>query len=595
MGVVYLAEDPRLNRQVAIKTVELALEDGQQRDFFRNRLLRDAQAAAALSHPNIVSVYDVVEETASAYVVMEFVDGESLAARLRRVGRPEPSFVFRVLREMASALDYTHARGIIHRDIKPGNVMIDSAGRAKIMDFGIARIADTRTNTPTGLVMGTIHYMAPEQIKGEPLDGRCDQFALGAVAYEMLTGATMFGAQSLATLAYKIVNEDPPLMRSLNGELPESMDSVIRKALAKQPAQRFPNCSEFVKALEAAFAGQPVAFDVPVREAPTQTMSIPAGALQPLSSTSVGTAAASAPVVPPAAVVPAARRPWIAVLAAGGALAIAVGAVAIWKPWAEPHPQPAADAPATPSHAPQMTPAPPPAPAEPAVGRSAPRREPAIERSDVTGSKPERKQAPPPPEAKSAPAAEESEPDTVGDDNTMGPALEAWKQGNQLEAAGDHAGAIAAYTKAISLKPRYAAAYTNRGLAHFRQNDFAGAAADYSHAIDILPKYAHAYVLRGNARAQLHQPDLALSDYSRAIELKPDLAAAWGGRGVVHLHQSQFQKALADLNKAVELAPRREIWYQNRAAVRRQLGDEAGAAADMQQAHRLEARKGEGN
>ena len=590
MGVVYLADDPRLNRQVAIKTVEFALEDGEQRDFFRNRLLRDAQAAAALSHPNIVSVYDVVEETASAYVVMEYVDGESLAARLRRVGRPEPSFVFRVLREMAAALDYTHARGIIHRDVKPGNVMIDAAGRAKIMDFGIARIADARTNTPTGLVMGTIHYMAPEQVKGEPLDGRCDQFALGAVAYEMLTGATMFGAQSLATLAYKIVNEDPPLMHSLNGGLPESMDAVIRKALAKQPAQRFPNCGEFVKSLEASFAGQPVAIDVPVREAPTQTMSIPAGALQARAAAST-----SVPQVAPTSTVASAapaRGRWIALLAVGGVLAAAAAAVTIWKPWATPLPGPTAQTPAKPLAAQQTPPLPPP-PVQPADPGGAPPREAASGSSAVTASKePHRKT--PVPETRSAPPVDDSEPDTQGDSNTMGPALEAWKQGNQLEAGGDHAGALAAYTKAISLKPRYAAAYTNRGLVHFRQNDFAAAAADYSQAIDILPKYAHAYVLRGNARAQLNQTDLAQADYSRAIELKPDLAAAWGGRGVLHLHQSQFQKALADLNQAVQLAPRREIWYENRAAVRRRLGDEAGAAADLRQARRLEAHKGDG-
>jgi tetratricopeptide (TPR) repeat protein len=596
MGVVYLAEDPRLHRRVAIKTVELTLDDEQQRDFLRNRLLRDAQAAASLSHPNIVPVFDVIEEPNSAYVVMEYVDGESLAARLRRIGRPEPAFTLRVLREMSAALDYTHARGVIHRDIKPGNVMLDASGVAKIMDFGIARIADTRTNTPTGMVMGTIHYMAPEQVKGEPLDGRCDQFALGAVAYEMLTGGTMFGAQSLATLAYKIVNEEPPPMRSLNGNLPEAVDAVIRKALAKQPAQRFASCGEFVRALDAAFAGQPLAIETPDREAPTRTMGIPGGGLAP--------AATAASAAMPA------RRPgraWILVAAAATALAGAA-AVALWRPWTRPHPVPVAEAPATVAHAvPEGTaanalhaPATPPEKTSAArnlrtAARSAaPPREVAERAPDPATAAPKtpRQQAAPEPEPAPITTAVETEQETQSDERTAGPAVEAWKQGNALESQGDHAGAIAAYTKAISIKPRYAAAFHNRGLARFRDKDFVDAAADFSQAIDILPKNAKSYVWRGNARSQLKRMDLALSDYSRAIELNPELPAGWGGRGSLYVHESQFRKALNDLNQAVRLAPRQEIWYRNRAAARRGLGDEAGARADEEQARKLMARRG---
>ena len=160
MGVVYLADDPLLNRQAAIKTVDLAADDAGQREFLRTRLLRDARAAAGLTHPNIVGVFDVVEEGDSAYLVMEYVAGETLAAALDRRTIPDPAFTVRVLRDMAAALDYTHARGIVHRDIKPANVMIDPTQTAKIMDFGIARIADTRTMTPTGMVMGTIEYMS---------------------------------------------------------------------------------------------------------------------------------------------------------------------------------------------------------------------------------------------------------------------------------------------------------------------------------------------------------------------------------------------------------------------------------------------------
>ena len=235
MGVVYLASDPMLNRQVAMKTVDLSVETPEEREFLRERLLRDARAAAVLKHPNIVAIYDVFEDSGRAYLVMEYIEGESLAALLKNNPLPDASAVLKVLRQMADALDYTHARGVIHRDIKPANVMIDSTGTTKIMDFGIARITDARTNTPTGMVMGTVEYMAPEQILGEPVDGRADQFALAVVAYQMMTGSTLFGPNTMATLTYKLVHEPAPLPCSRNTSLPRGVDAVLAKALSKKP------------------------------------------------------------------------------------------------------------------------------------------------------------------------------------------------------------------------------------------------------------------------------------------------------------------------------------------------------------------------
>jgi len=191
--------------------------------------------------------------------------------------------ILKVLSQMADALDYTHARGVIHRDIKPANVMIDAAGNAKIMDFGIARISDTRTCTPTGMVMGTVEYMAPEQIRGETVDGRADQFALAAVAYQMLTGATLFGPNTVATLTYKIVNEAPPPPCTRNAALPRGVDAVVAKALAKTPSERFTNCREFALALAEAFSGAPTAALVPAPlvAQPTQPMNPAPGPTQP--------------------------------------------------------------------------------------------------------------------------------------------------------------------------------------------------------------------------------------------------------------------------------------------------------------------------
>src|SRR5215472_11454263 len=188
MGVVYLAEDPVLGRKVAIKTVHFEITDNAERDYLREQLLRDARASAGLSHPNVVNVHDIIEAGDTTYLVMEFISGETLMSRMTRVPPPDTAWLLRVLRDIASALDYTHRKGVVHRDIKPGNVMIDHHGRVRIMDFGLARNTEQRSAACSGMVAGTIQYMSPEQIKGESLDGRADQFSMAAVAYEMLCG-----------------------------------------------------------------------------------------------------------------------------------------------------------------------------------------------------------------------------------------------------------------------------------------------------------------------------------------------------------------------------------------------------------------------
>ena len=305
MGVVYLADDPTLNRQVAIKTVDLGVDDPEEREFLRTRLLRDARAAAILKHPNIVAVHDIFEDGSRAYVVMEYVEGASLAAQLQANPLPGAETILKLVGQMAAALDYTHAHGVVHRDIKPGNVMIDAGGNAKIMDFGIARIADTRTSTPTGMVIGTVEYMAPEQIRGEAVDGRADQFALGVVAYQMMTGGTLFGAQNIATLTYKIVHEAPPPPCSRNATLPGAVDAVVVKALAKTPSGRFATCSEFASAL--AQAASRTRRSTRVTLAPTETMVMPGRSRS--------------------------RSPLLAMVAV---LVLVGGVLAVWKPWVRP-------------------------------------------------------------------------------------------------------------------------------------------------------------------------------------------------------------------------------------------------------------------
>ncbi|MBV8730164.1 MAG: serine/threonine protein kinase, partial [Acidobacteriia bacterium] len=253
MGVVYHALDPNIGRPVAIKTIRIGDErrpDEQQR--LRERLLREARSAGSLSHPGIVTIYDVEQQGDLAYIAMEYVDGPTLDHVLSE-GRPlPPEQIFSILGQTAAALDYAHQKGIVHRDIKPANIMIAADGTAKITDFGIAKLAATDQFTVTGVIVGTPHYMSPEQVQGQPVDGRSDQFSLAVIAYEVLTGEKPYTGEHLTTVVYKIVAEDPVSAHRLNPTLTGGIENVLRKALAKKPEGRYRTCQEFTEALEKA-------------------------------------------------------------------------------------------------------------------------------------------------------------------------------------------------------------------------------------------------------------------------------------------------------------------------------------------------------
>jgi len=253
MGVVYKALDPALGRIVAVKTIHLSeLTDPAEREKQRERLLREARSAAILSHPGIVTVYDIAESDGAAHVFMEFVNGPALERIMdeRRVTR---DLVLNVIGQTAAALDYAHSKGIIHRDVKPANIMIHEDGKVKITDFGIAKILSERL-TQTGTMLGTPNYMSPEQIRGLPLDGRSDQFALATVAYELLTGEKPFTAPSVPAVLFKVVQEEPERPMRLNPTLNAAIEAVLLRALRKDPAERYPTCVEFASALAAACA-----------------------------------------------------------------------------------------------------------------------------------------------------------------------------------------------------------------------------------------------------------------------------------------------------------------------------------------------------
>ena len=257
MGVVYRAQDPAIGRIIAIKSIRLNdLTEESERDRLRERLFREAQSAGILSHPGIVTIYDIFEEAGLAYIFMEFVNGPAFEQMLGAAQTPDKDTLLSILRQIASALDYAHRKGIIHRDIKPANIMIREDGSAKVTDFGIAKIA-SQAMTQTGTIMGTPTYMSPEQVQGIPVTGQADQFSLAVIAYEALTGEKPFTAEYLPTLLYKIVREEPIPLTLLNPTLDPQVDGVMRHAMAKNPQDRFPTCAEFVEALAEALNAAP--------------------------------------------------------------------------------------------------------------------------------------------------------------------------------------------------------------------------------------------------------------------------------------------------------------------------------------------------
>ena len=249
MGVVYRAEHLNLRRRAAIKIIAPDLAEASG---FRERFNREARIAAALQHPNIVTVYDAGEQDGLLYLAMQYVEGSDLAAVLRSEGRLRPYRAIDVCRQIAAALDAAHAQGLIHRDVKPANVMIE--GRiAFLTDFGLTkRIEGTRTQlTKAGDVVGTIHYVAPEQIEGGRVDARTDIYSLGCLLYHCLSGELPFARDTDVAVIYAHLSEDPPRLTSVRAELPGGLDAVIAKALEKAPDRRFQSCAALMSAARA--------------------------------------------------------------------------------------------------------------------------------------------------------------------------------------------------------------------------------------------------------------------------------------------------------------------------------------------------------
>ena len=300
MAEVYLARDQLLDRRVALKVLfpELSIDRS-----FVERFRREAQSAANLSHPNIVSVYDWGEEDDTYYIVMEYIDGRPLSALIRAQGPLLADRAATIGADVAAALAFAHRNGVIHRDVKPGNVLLDVNESVKVTDFGIARAANTQENlTQTGAVMGTATYFSPEQAQGYGVDQRSDVYSLGVVLYEMVTGKPPFAGDNPVTIAYKHVREEPVPPRRLNPAIPAAFEAIVLQAMAKDPADRYASAEDLRADLVRYQQGRPVMAAPVVWAEPAPAPD--ATRVQPAARAQATTVTRRAPAPPPPEQIP---------------------------------------------------------------------------------------------------------------------------------------------------------------------------------------------------------------------------------------------------------------------------------------------------
>jgi len=510
MASVFKAYQPALDRYVAIKVLpaEHALAPG-----FSERFVREARAVAQLNHPNILPVIDFGQEEGLSYIVMKYVASGTLKDRL---GRPmDLTETTRIIEQIAAALDHAHGRGILHRDVKASNVLLDEGGWVQLADFGLAKIlAGDEGLTATGVGIGTPAYMSPEQGQGRPVDHRTDIYSLGVVLYEMVTGRLPYDAETPMAIVFKHIYEPMPLPRQVNRALPEEVERVIFRAMAKTPADRYHSAGEMARALQQA-----VAKPSPIAEVSATEGAVEGRATQviPPSAEKVLTEAPSVSK----------GRPWL--LFAGGAAAVllmvvvllAVGVIAFFAlKGGKPGPT--------------------------AVGGSL--QSAATPTGELMATLP----------AEQTPTAtrEPTQPPTATSRPMPTEDAQAYiKQGQASLKAGDAETAISHFSRAIELDAKSAEAYVGRGDAYSELAQFEQALPDYIKAIELDPGYARAYAGRCYAYFQLDDHDQAIADCTKAIELDPNDAIVYRNRGLNYFHLDDYDRAIGDFTQAIQLDP----------------------------------------
>lgn len=377
MGIVLMGRDPHLDRMVALKIIKIDDSgDGMGHKELIERFYIEARAAGKINHQNIVTVYDVGEADGKKFIAMEFVEGRNLAGIISEEGPLPVSRAARFIHQIADGLAYAHERGIVHRDIKPGNILVTADDKAKISDFGLARLQSAGSVTQTGHAVGSPSYMSPEQVQGMAVDGRSDMFSLGVLFYEMLTQRRPFEGESLTTVIFKIIKDTPPSPSQINKTVPPAIDDIIAKMTAKDPDSRYPSCADVARAV-LPFITEQSSFPLTSSDS-VRTMSFSKKDVE----------AAGAGVKTPPKSKKAAGKP-IGALIAGLILFVAaiVGGIILLKPGAVPE-EPTAVA----KKEDPQTPAPPMEEKKPEAKEEAPPSAPAVSKAVE-----EEKPAPPPP------------------------------------------------------------------------------------------------------------------------------------------------------------------------------------------------------